>query len=225
MLIPFATAPTRWSLLGASRATSPSRRGSRTSWWRAPSPRWRDGSGATADAAAHERAGGDRLGCRRRRPPVVLVHGPPFSSVIWDEVAAALAHRFRVYRWDLAGYGPSEQADGQDVSTAAQARILAALLGHWGVDEPDVVAHDIGGTLALRETLVEGRRYRRLGLADAVAVAPWGTGCFQLAKQHAEVLQAVIPGAELTVVVGAGHLLPLDAPATVAAEVASFLTA
>lgn len=126
-------------------------------------------------------------------PPVVLVHGTPFSSYVWRDVARALSARFEVYVWDLAGFGASEQREGQDVSLAAQARILAALLEHWGLDEPDVVGHDFGGGTVLRTHLLEGRAFRRLVLVDAVAVRPWGTGFFQLAKEHHEVLRE-LPG-------------------------------
>ena len=120
--------------------------------------------------------------------PVVLIHGTPFSSYIWREVAPALAQHFRVFVWDLAGYGASAKHYGQDVSLAAQGRILAALLDHWGLDRPHLVGHDFGGTVALRALLLEGRRADRLVLADAVAVAPWGTGFFRLVKEHADVL-------------------------------------
>ena len=121
-------------------------------------------------------------------PPVVLVHGTPFSSYVWRDVARALSHRFTVYVWDLAGYGQSEQGADQDVSLAAQGRVFAALLDHWGLAEPSVVGHDFGGTVALRTLLLEQRRYARLVLADAVALAPWGTGFFRLASEHAAVL-------------------------------------
>lgn len=126
-------------------------------------------------------------------PPVVLLHGTPFSSYVWREVAAGLARHHAVYVWDLAGYGQSEQREGQDVSIAAQTRILAALLDHWQLDRPHVVAHDIGGAVALRTLLLEARRYASLVLVDPVAVAPWGTGFFQLASVHADTLTQ-LPG-------------------------------
>ncbi|QBI19540.1 alpha/beta hydrolase [Egibacter rhizosphaerae] len=129
-----------------------------------------------------------RWDVRGQGPPVVLVHGTPFSSFVWHEVARALAHRFTVYAYDLAGYGSSAQHDGQDVSLAAQGRVLAALLDHWGLDSPHVVGHDFGGAVALRALLVEQRPYARLALLDAVALAPWGTGFFQLASDHADTL-------------------------------------
>ena len=122
-------------------------------------------------------------------PPVVLVHGTPFSSYVWAEIARGLAAHHTVYVWDLAGYGSSEMADGQDVSLAAQARILAALLAHWELAAPAMVGHDFGGAVALRAHLLEGAVYDRLALVDAVSVTPWGTGFFQLAREHADVLQ------------------------------------
>ncbi len=52
-------------------------------------------------------------------PPVVLLHGTPFSSYVWRGPARALAGRHRVFVWDMPGYGASEKRAGQDVSLAA----------------------------------------------------------------------------------------------------------
>lgn len=102
-------------------------------------------------------------------------------------MARALARRFQVHVWDLVGYGQSEQREEQDVSLAAQARILAGLLRHWALERPHLVGHDFGGAITLRALLLEGATAERLVLVDPVAVAPWGTGFFQLAAEHAEV--------------------------------------
>lgn len=120
-------------------------------------------------------------------PPVVLVHGTPFSSYVWRAVARTLAREHRVYVWDLAGYGASEMRQGQDVSLAAQGRVLTELLGHWGLARPAVLAHDFGGCVALRAHLLHGARYARLALVDPVALAPWGTATYRLLGAHAEV--------------------------------------
>ncbi|APY86239.1 alpha/beta hydrolase [Streptomyces alfalfae] len=126
-------------------------------------------------------------------PPVVLVHGTPFSSYVWRGVARALAGEHRVHVWDLAGYGSSEMRDGQDVSLAAQGRIFAELLGHWGLDRPAVVAHDFGGCVALRAHLLHGARYERLALVDPVALAPWGTATYRLLGANAGVFAQLPP--------------------------------
>jgi pimeloyl-ACP methyl ester carboxylesterase len=119
--------------------------------------------------------------------PVVLLHGTPFSSVVWSDIAAALARTHEVYVWDMLGYGRSEMRDGQHVSLAAQQEIFASLLDHWDLDEPSVVAHDFGGAVALRTHLLSGVRYRALALVDPVALAPWGSPFFRLVRENVAV--------------------------------------
>ncbi len=127
-------------------------------------------------------------------PPVVLLHGTPFSSYVWRDIAPALAVTHTVYVWDMVGYGASEKRPGQDVSLGVQGELFAALLGHWELDAPAVVAHDFGGTVALRAHLVHGAAYDRLALVDAVTHGPWGTGLFRLAREHEDVF-AQLPAA------------------------------
>ncbi|MGW7272649.1 alpha/beta fold hydrolase [Streptomyces sp. NPDC054864] len=121
--------------------------------------------------------------------PVVLLHGSPFSSYIWREIAPALARTRKVYVWDLLGFGQSEQGEGQDVGLAAQGRIFARLLAHWGLSRPSVVAHDVGGAVALRALLLEGSEYGDLTLVDAVGGGQWGTGYFKLIRENAHVFE------------------------------------
>ncbi|GAB2715015.1 alpha/beta fold hydrolase [Streptomyces bullii] len=129
-----------------------------------------------------------------RDEPVVLLHGTSFSSYVWHEVAPALAASGRsVLVWDMAGYGTSDMAPGQDVSLRAQGEVFAELLAHWGLAEPSVVAHDFGGCVALRAHLLHGARYRRLALVDAVALAPCGSPFFRLAAGHSHVFEQ-LPG-------------------------------
>jgi len=108
-------------------------------------------------------------------PPLVFVHGTPFSSHVWRRIAPLLADRSSVYFFDLLGYGRSEMREGQDVSLGVQNRVLAALLAHWGLESPDVVAHDFGGATALRCHLLDRAEYRSLTLIDPVALSPWGS--------------------------------------------------
>ncbi|MEV0844092.1 alpha/beta fold hydrolase [Actinocatenispora sera] len=125
--------------------------------------------------------------------PVVLLHGTPFSSYVWRNVAAALAATYRVYVWDMPGYGASAMAAGQDVSLGAQSRVFTELLEHWRLPAPAVVAHDFGGAVALRALLLHHARYRRLGLVDPVALAPWGSPFFRLVGANTEVFEQ-LPG-------------------------------
>lgn len=120
--------------------------------------------------------------------PIVLLHGTPFSSFIWRDIAPALATTHHVHVWDMLGFGQSAMHDDQDVSLAAQARIFARLLNHWGLSEPAVVAHDVGGAVALRAALIEGMAFRHLTLVDAVGISGWGSGAFfETLRENADV--------------------------------------
>lgn len=130
----------------------------------------------------------NRLGASDGRP-LVLLHGTPFSSYVWRAVARSLGRHHQVFVWDMPGYGLSEKSAGQDVSLAAQGRVFAELLDHWGLTEPLVAAHDFGGAVALRAHLLHGARYGALALVDPVALAPWGSPFFRLVREHAEVFE------------------------------------
>jgi len=151
-----------------------------------------------AEWILHERfpagAGGeiawDRFG---EGPPVVLVHGTPWSSWTWRNVAPALSDGFSVYVFDLLGFGASNKRVGQDVSLAAHAERLADLIDFWGLDRPALVAHDIGGAIALRTHLLHDRPVAALALVDVVALGPWGSPFYRLVQEHAAVFEQ-LPG-------------------------------
>ncbi|RIY00263.1 alpha/beta hydrolase [Aureimonas flava] len=117
-------------------------------------------------------------------PPLVAIHGTPFSSQVWRRIAPMLAAHRTVYYFDLIGYGQSEMREGQDVSLAVQNKALAALLREWNLERPDILAHDFGGATALRAYYLDGLRYASLTIFDAVALAPWGSPLVQHARQH-----------------------------------------
>lgn len=119
--------------------------------------------------------------------PIVLVHGTPYSSLLWRDIAPALAHTRRVFVFDHLGYGQSDKHDGQDLTLAAQGRRFAALLSHWDLDDPSVVANDIGGAITLRTMLLEGSRFADLTLFDCVSGGRWERGLFAQIRQQPEV--------------------------------------
>jgi pimeloyl-ACP methyl ester carboxylesterase len=146
-------------------------------------PEWQ--LGERFDTGAGEIAWG-RLG---QGPPVVLVHGTPWSSWTWRRVARRLAERFTVFVFDLLGFGASDKQVGQDVSLAAHGERLAALLEFWSLESPAVVAHDIGGAATLRAHLLHRRPLTAMALIDVVALAPWGSPFFRLVREHDSVFE------------------------------------
>ena len=122
-----------------------------------------------------------------RRDPIVLVHGTPYSSLLWRDIAPALALKHTVFVFDHLGYGQSDQREDQDLTLAAQARRFVELLAHWEISGPSVVANDIGGAIVLRALLLEGAKYRDLTIFDAVSGGAWERGLFKLIRTHPEV--------------------------------------
>lgn len=112
-------------------------------------------------------------------PPLVMIHGTPFSSYVWRHFLVTLGKYYTVVIYDLLGYGQSEKQDGQDVSLGVQPRVLTELLAHLGFERPVVVGHDFGGATTLRAHLLESQDFERIILVDAVSVAPWGSSFVQ----------------------------------------------
>jgi pimeloyl-ACP methyl ester carboxylesterase len=125
-------------------------------------------------------------------PPAVVMHGSPFSSREWRRIAPWLARHRRIFYYDLLGYGQSAKPNA-DVLHGAQNRLFAALVNCWSIDRPDVIAHDFGGSAALRAHLLDGVDYRSLVLIDPVAISPQGSALVQAAKAHLEVFSG-LPG-------------------------------
>ncbi|NDL56312.1 alpha/beta fold hydrolase [Phytoactinopolyspora mesophila] len=125
--------------------------------------------------------------------PIVLVHGTPYSSFVWRDIAPALALKRAVFVFDLLGYGQSDQSADQDLTLAAQARRFVDLLAHWELHRPSVVANDIGGAIVLRALLLDGATYNDLTIFDAVSGGDWERGLFKLLRAHPAVFDQ-LPG-------------------------------
>lgn len=134
----------------------------------------------------------DELGPGDPVAEVVLCHGTPWSAEVWRPVAERLARTHRVLLWDMPGYGASITTEAP-VDLVAQRQRLAALVEAWGLDRPHVVAHDIGGAVALGAHLLEGLDVASLFLLDVVTLDPWGSPFFRLVAEHESVFAALPP--------------------------------
>ncbi len=116
--------------------------------------------------------------------PIVLIHGFPWSSQAWRAIAPWLAKTHKVYYFDMLGTGISEKGAKQHVAESVQSDLLEALIGHWGLQRPQVIAHDFGGLAALRGHFVNGIDYGKLHLVNAVAVLPSGSPFYAHVAKH-----------------------------------------
>jgi pimeloyl-ACP methyl ester carboxylesterase len=106
-------------------------------------------------------------------PPVLLLHGCPFSKFVWRNVIGGLSGSFRCIAPDLLGLGETETGDDADWTLPAQLRAVVGLLDHLGLESVAVVGHDQGGAIAQLLATGHPDRVTALVLADAEAYDNW----------------------------------------------------
>lgn len=106
-------------------------------------------------------------------PPLLLLHGCPFSSFIWRKVIPILSPHFRCIAPDLLGLGDTETPSDTDWSLPAQARMVLGFLDALSIGAADVVAHDHGGAVAQLIAADHPERIRRLVLTNSEAYDNW----------------------------------------------------
>lgn len=131
-----------------------------------------------------------KYGVKGDGPPLVAVHGTPWSSFNLRHLIRSLSKDFSVYYYDLLGYGRSDKPS-EDVSLGIQNQLLDRLLDHWGLEKPAIVGHDFGGTTVLRTHLLGRRDFDKIVLVDPVAISPWGSPFFKHVNRHEEAFAGV----------------------------------
>lgn len=106
-------------------------------------------------------------------PPVLLLHGCPFSAAVWRAVISRLRPRFRCLAPDLLGLGDTETPPGADWSLPAQAETVLGFLDAVGLRQVDLVGHDHGAAVAQLIAAGAPQRIGRLVLTNAEAYDNW----------------------------------------------------
>ena len=105
-------------------------------------------------------------------PPLLLLHGAPFTHVAWRLVAPDLAKRYTIVAPDLRGYGDSSKPpDGEkhsNYSKRAMALDQVEVMKHFGFNSFPVVGHDRGGRVAHRLALDHPDKVTRVAVLDIV---------------------------------------------------------
>jgi pimeloyl-ACP methyl ester carboxylesterase len=139
-------------------------------------------------------------------PPLIFIHGTPWSHKVWLPYAQSFAADYRVYLFDNPGYGVSPLGtavsdavtpeEDLDAPLTSQAEGFSQLFQHWRerdswTQNPHVIAHDNAGLVSLRANIQHACDYASLCLIDVVAIQPFGSPFFQLAAQNESVFAAI----------------------------------
>ena len=81
--------------------------------------------------------------------PLILLHGGLGSGEMFGPLLPALAERHQVITVDLQGHGRTADID-RPIDIRLMAGDIAALIGHLGLERPDVVGYSLGGGVALQ---------------------------------------------------------------------------
>ncbi|WP_261540178.1 alpha/beta fold hydrolase [Burkholderia multivorans] len=97
--------------------------------------------------------------------PIVLLHGFPYTWYTWYKIIPELAKHYTVIAPDLRGLGQSEKVPmGYDLHTLSDD--IAALMHELGIQQADVVGHDLGAPVAYMLAVRNSALVRRLVVSE-----------------------------------------------------------
>ena len=105
-------------------------------------------------------------------PPLILLHGGRDHCRSWDWVAASLRDRFHVIAPDLRGHGDSAWSSTGQYSMASYVYDLAQLIHAEGLGPISIVAHSLGGNIALRYAGIYPEHVTRLVAIEGMGPGP-----------------------------------------------------
>jgi pimeloyl-ACP methyl ester carboxylesterase len=102
--------------------------------------------------------------------PVVLLHGFPFTSRIWDSFAHKLAEDYHVITPDLPGFGNSGLPP-EKLTIDSVARVLNEWLREKKILKSIVIGHSLGGYVTLAMAKQSPELFSAIGLFHSTALA------------------------------------------------------
>jgi len=105
-------------------------------------------------------------------PPLILVHGGRDHCRNWDWVARALRRNWHIIAPDLRGHGDSAYSPSGDYSMSAFVYDLAQLIHGQKLAPVRIVAHSLGGNIALRYAGLYPEAVSRLVAIEGMGPSP-----------------------------------------------------
>ncbi len=119
-------------------------------------------------------------------PPVIFIHGFPFSHRMWDAQVAALSPRYRTIAYDVRGLGESSVGDGQ-YTIEGHVDDLLAVMDHLGIAQAVIAGLSMGGYITLRALERNPERFRAAILCNTRSEADGNEGKIMRARSMAAV--------------------------------------
>jgi pimeloyl-ACP methyl ester carboxylesterase len=105
-------------------------------------------------------------------PPLLLVHGGRDHCRNWDWVAAALRDDWHVLAPDLRGHGDSQWSPDGNYAIAGYVYDLAQLIHQQELAPVTIIAHSLGGMIALRYAGIYPDFVRKLVAIEGLGPSP-----------------------------------------------------
>ncbi|EMD84195.1 alpha/beta fold hydrolase [Pacificimonas flava] len=105
-------------------------------------------------------------------PPLILLHGGRDHCRNWDWTAEALRGDWRVICPDLRGHGDSAWDESGNYTTLSYVYDLAQIVHQLGLSPVTIVAHSLGGNIALRYAGLYPETVRRLVAIEGLGPSP-----------------------------------------------------
>ena len=102
-------------------------------------------------------------------PPLLLIHGNRDHAHNWDWTAARLQHRYHIIAPDLRGHGDSQWSRGSMYAPAEYVYDIAQLVHQQRLAPLRIVAHSLGGLVALQYTGIFPELVERLAVIEGWA--------------------------------------------------------
>ncbi len=106
------------------------------------------------------------------KPPLLLLHGGRDHARTWDWTAHELREQYHIIAPDLRGHGDSQWSIGGSYSMVDYTLDVAQLLDAQGVFPITIIAHSLGGAIALQYTGTFPDRVKKVVAIEGLGPPP-----------------------------------------------------
>ena len=101
------------------------------------------------------------------KPPILLIHGLASSTYTFRRIIPLLQKHFSIIAVDLPGFGKSEKSTSFVYSFQNYAKLMFECIHQLGISKPYIVAHSMGGQIALNMAILAPEKINKLILLSS----------------------------------------------------------